>query len=75
MSLRVLKPGEPQAAPEERDAIMREISRTVGAGQAQWALKHDNRERSLWDRISRGLSPWGAQTSRYAPEPEDVESI
>lgn len=46
------------------------LHRRIHATMDQRALEHDNRQRSMWDRIERGLSPFGAATSRYEPTEE-----
>lgn len=56
----------------DQASTLNRIKRGINAGMAQFALQHDNRERSLLDRLLRGLDPWSAQTSRYEPT-EEIE--
>lgn len=49
------------------------LKRSLMATLDYEALLIENKQNSFYDRIKRGMSPWGAQTSRYAPEEADEE--
>ncbi len=58
---------------DQQVKLMNRIKRSLMATMDYECLLMDNKERSFYDRVDRGMSPWGAQTSRYAPEEADEE--
>lgn len=46
------------------------LRRSVHATLDYEALLMENKQNSFYDRLKRGMTPWGAQTSRYPPEEE-----
>jgi hypothetical protein len=53
---------------EKLDKLANQLNRALMKTLDYDLLLWENQNRSFYDRINRGMSPWCAQTSRYEPE-------